>query len=372
MAKQRFVRPTSLCGACAFLSSDIFVCTSRLMPTGQLLSYAEGILREEARASVYTIATDLQSMIVAEMRLGDEGLLCSISTPFPLLPSAANPSHFCGLDIFYWLSTATAEQLGCTGARIHGVPVQKKIGHGATSIVFLGGGTPDAQFVVKQHLGQRETASQEIAHEIAVLSEIRSSIPDEATRDLFPRAEQLGTDTLKLWPYCNKPLSLTRTNINRLLDILYYAHRAGYVHRDIRPPNLGCVDDVVYLYDWGYAARLGCSTSFAGGRLYAPLRLLANKEDRYVPCAADDLQSLVLLIIGLCMRDTNNKCVGDVAKSQPTDEALHAYWQHILNEVQALERSDVMQRAENVAKQANAQTRYTDLSGHLYRLANAL
>ena len=362
MAKQSFIRLISLCVPRASL------------PTGQLLSYADNILREEARASVYTFATDLQSMIVAEMTLGDEGLRYSISAPFPLLPSATNPSVFCGLDILYWLSTATAEQLGCTGARIYGVPVQKKIGQGATSIVFLGGETPDVQFVVKQHVGQRETASQEIAHEIAVLSAIRSSAPDEATRALFPRAEQLSSDTLKLWPYCDKPLSLTRSNIDRLLDILYYAHRAGYVHRDIRPPNLGCVAGVAYLYDWGSAARLHCWTLFAGGTLYAPLRLLANNDlqNGYKPCAADDLQSLVLLIIGLCMRDENDKCVGDVAKLQRTDQALHDYWQCILGKVGTLGYPDVMQQVETAVEQATTQTRYTALRELLYRLASAL
>jgi serine/threonine protein kinase len=81
-------------------------------------------------------------------------------------------------------------------------------------------------------------------------------------------------------------------------------HGLGYSHRDLRPSNVLLAPTPtgvtgVLLNDWNAAAVIGRDTAFAGSLHYASSRALAAaaQGSDYPPQAADDLESLLRLVI---------------------------------------------------------------------------
>lgn len=61
-----------------------------------------------------------------------------------------------------------------------------------------------------------------------------------------------------------------------LVDILYYVHKKGIVHRDVRPENIMVAQSLhrktkkrLFLIDWGFAAPCGVAKEFCGGIMVA-------------------------------------------------------------------------------------------------------
>lgn len=111
--------------------------------------------------------------------------------------------------------------------------------------------------------------------------------------------ESMG-DILLTTPLGFRVESLTLTQFLDVLTALDGAHRAGWIHRDVRPSNIvGREGGHAMLIDWGCAARKGENVEFAGGLHYASDRALKAFEAReqYVARRVDDLMSLVRMAV---------------------------------------------------------------------------
>ena len=104
----------------------------------------------------------------------------------------------------------------------------------------------------------------------------RSGAGSSAT--VIPEALR-GLSYVVLAPRCtdfSARLPLRRCHAVQVLDALAAAHAQGWVHRDVRPPNIMVRDDHAYLIDWGYAVKLPASGEVCGTiRCAAPSVLAA-------------------------------------------------------------------------------------------------
>ena len=119
-------------------------------------------------------------------------------------------------------------------------------------------------------------------------------------------------NALLLRPVCVDAVScITAFHADQLLETLEAAHKAGWIHRDIRPANL-LVDPAsaneLIIIDWGFAVRTGTDepVAFAGALINAPDAVLAALEDHkpFVPQPLHDLESAVRALVCMAFHDS--------------------------------------------------------------------
>jgi len=128
----------------------------------------------------------------------------------------------------------------------------------------------------------------------------------------IPESAGPGGPVLLLSPVCGRFRSLRSAetarpfsgrHLGQLVSALEGMHRVGFLHRDVRPENIGCgeADGELYLLDAGFAVELGGTPVLWEGTLrYASPRVLAalagaagSVPPVFCATVADDLHSLV-------------------------------------------------------------------------------
>jgi serine/threonine protein kinase len=161
-----------------------------------------------------------------------------------------------------------------------GYVVQRKLGGGATSIVYLAGvpGCDEQRLAVKVLL--RGTESNEAGHrflrEMQVLEKLdhpripRILEPGEANGRLFFTMPYIDGQTLgaRLRACGRLPVRESLVIARDIGEALEHAHARGVVHRDVKPDNIYVAGDGAYLMDFGLAitsgADEGTGTSWEG------------------------------------------------------------------------------------------------------------
>jgi tRNA A-37 threonylcarbamoyl transferase component Bud32 len=130
----------------------------------------------------------------------------------------------------------------------------KYLGRGATSKVFLAkqGGT---EYAVKMF----DDACQGLVTDEAKVLDALKGI------DGIPRLEDVSPNSLLMTPVCSRYKVVDGESVSQLIDIVKAVHDEGYVHRDIRPPNLlQTTDGCIVLADWGFAAVKNSTAKYVG------------------------------------------------------------------------------------------------------------
>jgi serine/threonine protein kinase len=167
----------------------------------------------------------------------------------------------------------------------------KYLGRGATSKVFLAK-QDGTDCVVKMF---HDACKGLVANEAKVLTALTGI-------DGVPRLEDVSQNALLMTPVCSRYKVVDRDSVSQLLDVVKAVHDKGYVHRDIRPPNLlQTIDGVVMLADWGFAAVKDSTAKYVGTLHTASDAVLASIESQrdHRNTASDDLHALIRCIFCL-------------------------------------------------------------------------
>jgi hypothetical protein len=103
----------------------------------------------------------------------------------------------------------------------------------------------------------------------------------------FIAMEYIEGETLAEVIKQQRPLSIAQ-KLSIMIDVcagLHYAHRAGIVHRDVKPANIMLEDGTVKILDFG-VARLGASTMTQTGAMVGTLNYMAPEQMHGVPVDA--------------------------------------------------------------------------------------
>lgn len=123
--------------------------------------------------------------------------------------------------------------------------------------------------------------------------------------------------------------SLDREKLCGLVDCLHAAHKAGVVHRDLRPDNImqDCEGRTI-LIDWGFAHRkmpAGTIPEFRGTFRYASEEVLASavSGEPREPQPKDDMASLARVVLSMSSPSLQDA----LAEMQATDlTAVQSFW----------------------------------------------
>lgn len=305
----------------------------------------------------------------------EDGQLNFITTP--LFKVLRQNDEYCGLDVLYWFSKASLEQLGLGNFNIHidNYLLTRLLGLGKTSVVYLADkikadeeDVGETNFVIKIHNGHAAAAAAvtplDIQNELDILQTLNSTYPGS---DWFPRAKLVSSFALEIKPYCPDACLLTASHIERLLSILFYAHKAGIIHRDVRPDNIRIQKEqgtsIVWLLDWGFATTKGvANTAYSGTSTYASTRLIETGWANYTPAPEDDLESLIMVAVALSWKNENSVSLAKVLLNKQHDELLKI-WQKVF-ELQEGRVNKMLQLARGLALMATNEN-YNDVNVYL-------
>ncbi len=163
-------------------------------------------------------------------------------------------------------------------------------------------GAPNAPHTVAQRLltGQfahaepPDTASTSIGEFAASQADFHSATEEPAGRDPEPPIEPPSVASSSLGSSVQGRYYREVARIGaQVADALEYAHRAGVLHRDIKPPNL-LLDDLgnVWVTDFGLAKLEGGEDSSQSQDLVGTLRYMAPERFRGVSNRSGDVYSL--------------------------------------------------------------------------------
>eukprot|EP00824_Muranothrix_gubernata_P020526 TRINITY_DN409_c0_g1_i9.p1 TRINITY_DN409_c0_g1~~TRINITY_DN409_c0_g1_i9.p1 ORF type:complete len:715 (+),score=119.98 TRINITY_DN409_c0_g1_i9:118-2145(+) len=267
---------------------------------GQALNYAILLLDGyPLRPCAYTFLTDGREIFFFKAERRDEVILT--------YESAKMDMKLNGISLLHSLLSASPEQLGfpdpptvqLDDALAHPVGF---LGSGATSAVYKVQWKKDF-YVLKVASSIKHDAAFAMEKQIADLEWAQNSkhIPRVVKSGELPDGKQFLLSTPVASPFRLAGGFSLRHAIS-LLDVLKKAHDAGYVHRDVRPNNILVSGDDALLIDWGFAAKKGESTPYAGTVRYASDDVLTHlkKGNRcFAVFAEDDMQSLVRSVCSL-------------------------------------------------------------------------
>jgi serine/threonine protein kinase len=162
-----------------------------------------------------------------------------------------------------------------------------------------------------------EAHRDEMEREHRIIRKLRTSVQINEGQDTSIFLRSLPDMELLVWRDNGKELKagavkplgtplrrpLGRYGLECILRTLCVAHHAGYVHRDIRPPNL-IVDDTnnsqIVLIDFGFAAEVGKDTRYAGAPYLKPVEAtdaeLVGVDGSYKPWPMHDLAQLLQIL----------------------------------------------------------------------------
>jgi hypothetical protein len=206
---------------------------------------------------------------------------------------------------------ASPLDFGRTPATIGNFLVGRRIGAGATSFVFAGqsadGNSKVALKLVAEgnlsHLDREEMIIREvretIKHEQGLDSK-EGSLFEDCLPSMTIVDYDVGHKTLRagvVTPLGEASLSRGNRHLHQgglgcILRALCASHHAGYVHRDMRPPNFLVLEHSrqVLLIDFGFAAAIGEMTTYAGASHFVPNEA---RGSRYKPWPMHDLAQLL-------------------------------------------------------------------------------
>ncbi|KAM9957245.1 hypothetical protein ACTFIW_008986 [Dictyostelium discoideum] len=120
--------------------------------------------------------------------------------------------------------------------------------------------------------------------------------------------------------------SATRSLFVKLTKLLEKVHALGYIHRDIRPPNIIVYDSEPYLIDWGFAIKINAEEIYQGTLMTASDRvldlLIDPSVEKFSLKPSDDLVSLVKTMIVL----KENGVEEYIRSENLTHQQLKDYW----------------------------------------------
>jgi len=268
---------------------------------GQLLTYLEYLL--DQRPVAFGFITDGYQIVFAKGFVAN-GEKCYLKSKSPLF--IRNVDSIVSLVSYFEASQA---DFGLPPSSIGPYAVGRRLGAGATSFVFVGQKTNDDQAALKMVV---EANAGDLVREHEVICGVRNTIECEQSLDLAEKTAFLNSfPNMELFTYSSgsresqagavTPLGeLFSSRIDRRLDqqglesilrALCAAHHAGYVHRDIRPPNLVVIESSgqVVLIDFGFAAAIGKETAYAGAPHFQP----SEAQSLYKPWPMHDLAQLL-------------------------------------------------------------------------------
>ena len=269
-------------------------------PTGQILTYLDIMLNDRPTAFGFVTNGTLIIFVKGTVKGGEK--CYTMSKELDLLGELGR--H--GLAV-YFLASRTA--FGLPPPTVGEYEIGPRLGAGATSFVFTGTFLQRGMKVAVKFVSKEDEVY--LVEEYDIIAKIRQCVENQPfEKDAFLKC----LPTMELQEYlCGQehrkaglvqPLGatffgstshrrfLTRRGLKCLLRALCAAHHAGYVHRDLRPPNMIFLeDDDVLLIDFGYATRVGVTTSYAGAYSTRPKELLSAGD--YTPWPMHDLVSLM-------------------------------------------------------------------------------
>ncbi|KAL6042075.1 hypothetical protein QOT17_024609 [Balamuthia mandrillaris] len=208
---------------------------------------------------MYTLVTDAQEAILLQLNGGCVELApgnCKRTNVFPLLPSFKCPTPTEGFKLLAQLLRAPIGYHGCESPALtecylppHTFKFEDHLGSGGSSQVFSakardGRNIVAVKVMARQHKGgySREVSALQKLQNLAGIPKLVHYEP------VGKPIEWFLSQTREL-----EPSWVYRIGAS-LVAILQSAHLRGYVHRDVRPPNIVvCEDESVLLVDWGEA-----------------------------------------------------------------------------------------------------------------------
>jgi hypothetical protein len=272
--------------------------------------YAQKLLKlDRARGKVLVALMSLKECIVLRFTRGATGFE-------QLGPGGHNPRD--AFRVFWGFLTASDEDLGYPHANLRRVlagrtdiKVKGFLGHGACGSVFeVEGGKVLKVF---GRAGHKEL-------DCVMEEDFLGRLADADVPGVPRVVENLGDTALLLSPI-GVQSSLSLQGAKSLVNTLKAVHRAGYVHRDLRPGNLVTTEGgSAVIIDWGAMGEIDSTQRFCGSVCTVSDKFLVLHKDGEWPegsayTARDDLVAAIRTVALILLGKEKARAVQEAAGS---------------------------------------------------------
>lgn len=253
---------------------------------------------------------------------------------------------------------------------IPGYKLRKILGRGGMATVFLadpeGGGAQVAIKVMRAPPGADEEWSARFLRESAILTRfthpniVRVYAAGESQGDHYMVMEHLDHGDLTTWIKQGLQPADAMRLVKAIALALDYAHKQGYIHRDVKPDNvLFRADGTAVLTDFGVARQRGSDTRLTQmGMVVGTPRYMSPEQHKGLDVdTRTDIYALGIVFYEMLMKqvpfdgeDSMSIGIRHITEPVPRLPAKFARFQRIIDHLLAKEPADRIAQGATVAK----------------------